>query len=1380
MLFDEKKRASLLRKYEAEGGDRRRLCRLLAVISLSVTAREIADTMSRAGFKPTEGPQRWRVKDIVPVLDDLNRSGLVRTRAAWGRTRYALDPLLIGPLWREATRNGEWETLDRSVEAVLDLRTTALLPGRFNDGAECVRALRWTATLGNEESFAKVWSKMLNSESRSRTLSSDHAIVEAFANPPDERALEALRPSVANLVLSALLFLTLSDAEAYRRSANALFHYVARRGGDCPQPLRLLYAERLILHGRLKEARASLDGVEDASCACLSALLALSEDGDERKALDLMEAGLEELRRRGARRPFFASWAGMFYPILLMKAGASDAKIKGYLTGVKTWGTSESLKPLLPMLKTLLKLPGKREDLAARFSLIEDGLAAFPGLLLAHWLGLDSKEAAPAILKAADWLEERGLTFVSSEIRAVWGNEAQRRAVPHPLSDILATGNEWDRLLDALENIGGRSAPADARRADRRILWEVGWTVYGEQDKEVEVHSLVPIEQSRRRNGWSKGRRIALKRLSETGDSIAGVTEQDLRAARAITRMEGYYGVEYRIDIEQALLALAGHPFLVREDRAERVEVLEVEPVLTVHQEKGGCRLQLTPYPSSFGGAFRVVLDGPNRLAVTRFAREHLRMASLVGEDGVVLPDSMRKRLMETLEKLPPSIVVHSDVEGVGSRAEVVQADGRICVQLQPNGDGLEVEAVVRPLGPSGASCRPGAGGTTFFGSLDGRRVQALRDLSEEAEALAAFLKACPALSQGEETREAHWLLMDPALALEFLSQVDELGDAVTTEWPHGQSMKLVGRSVEGGSFKASLRRSQDWFALSGEVQVDEERVLQMGRLIKGLQEGYGRFVNLGNGEFLPLAEDFKRRLEALVKLGDMRGEEVRLPPLAAGLAEELLDGAGQVDADPEWRADCRRVEEAQKLVPQVPSTLHGELRDYQQEGFRWLMRLAHLGAGACLADDMGLGKTIQTLAMLVARGPEGPSLVVAPTSVCPNWADEARRFAPTLNVKELKQAGRDEVLAGLAPMDLLVLSYGLLQSERARLSKVPWNVVVLDEAQAIKNTGAKRSLAAMKLNGRFRVATTGTPIENQLSELWNIFRFLNPGYLGSAESFSRRFAVPIERDGDRVARQQLRRMIRPFILRRTKDEVLNELPEKTEITLTVDLNEQEWSFYEALRRKTLEDFAAGPGPAEKIHVFAALMKLRRACCNVVLAGSPAEMPSAKLEAFADLLGEVRGGGHKALVFSQFVDHLAILRDWLTERGIPFQYLDGATPPEERRRRVAAFQAGEGDCFLISLRAGGTGLNLTAADCVIHMDPWWNPAVEEQASDRAHRIGQTRPVTVYRIVARGTIEEKIVALHAWKRDLADGLLEDSGRAVKLSAEELLNLIRDPS
>jgi SNF2 family DNA or RNA helicase len=325
---------------------------------------------------------------------------------------------------------------------------------------------------------------------------------------------------------------------------------------------------------------------------------------------------------------------------------------------------------------------------------------------------------------------------------------------------------------------------------------------------------------------------------------------------------------------------------------------------------------------------------------------------------------------------------------------------------------------------------------------------------------------------------------------------------------------------------------------------------------------------------------------------------------------------------------------------------------------------------------------------------------------------------------------------------------------------------------------GTKRSVAAMKLEGDFRVATTGTPIENHLSELWNIFRFLNPNFLGSLESFNRRFAVPIERDGDKEARLRLKRVIQPFILRRSKEQVLEELPPKTEITIRVELKEEEQAFYEMLRRNAVEELSVNHATDQRFKIFAELMRLRRACCSASLVIQERDFPSAKMEAFSEILCELRDSGHKALVFSQFVDYLTIIKKHLDEEKISYQYLDGSTPPQERARRVAAFQAGEGDCFLISLKAGGTGLNLTAADYVIHMDPWWNPAVEEQASDRAHRIGQNRPVTVYRIVAKDTIEEKIVDLHAWKRDLAESLLDDSEVATRLSAEDMLSLIRE--
>jgi SNF2 family DNA or RNA helicase len=320
-----------------------------------------------------------------------------------------------------------------------------------------------------------------------------------------------------------------------------------------------------------------------------------------------------------------------------------------------------------------------------------------------------------------------------------------------------------------------------------------------------------------------------------------------------------------------------------------------------------------------------------------------------------------------------------------------------------------------------------------------------------------------------------------------------------------------------------------------------------------------------------------------------------------------------------------------------------------------------------------------------------------------------------------------------------------------------------------------------MNLQSGFKLITTGTPIENHLGELWNLFRFINPGLLGSLDNFNTKYANPIERSQDRNARNQLKKLIQPFILRRTKNQVLQELPSRTEVTLQVELTREELAFYEALRREAIAKLSGENqvnAGQKHLQVLAEIMKLRRACCNVKLVRPDIPLPSSKLQLFGEVLSELLDNKHKALVFSQFVDHLHIIREYLDSQKIKYQYLDGSTPAKDRKKRVEAFQAGEGDVFLISLKAGGTGLNLTAADYVIHMDPWWNPAVEDQASDRAHRIGQKRPVTIYRLVAKGTIEEKIVALHNQKRDLADSLLEGTDISGKVSTEALLNLINE--
>ena len=392
----------------------------------------------------------------------------------------------------------------------------------------------------------------------------------------------------------------------------------------------------------------------------------------------------------------------------------------------------------------------------------------------------------------------------------------------------------------------------------------------------------------------------------------------------------------------------------------------------------------------------------------------------------------------------------------------------------------------------------------------------------------------------------------------------------------------------------------------------------------------------------------------------------------------------------------------------------------------------------------------------------------------------EAARFAPTLNVQQFGPGDRAVTVADLRAFDLIICTFGLMQIENEMLAAVEWHTVIIDEAQAIKNAATKRSKAALKLDADFRVITTGTPIENNLGELHALFSFINPGLLGSREKFHRRFADPIQKTGNAQARRWLKKLISPFILRRLKHDVLEDLPPRTEIVLDVEMSEAETAFYEAIRQRAVANLETQDAESGErgIRILAEITRLRRACCNPKLVAKHGPAPaSSKLATFAETLDSLLEADHKVLVFSQFVDHLAILRKHLESERIAYQYLDGSTSPKRRQQAIDAFQTGEGDVFLISLKAGGTGLNLTAADYVIHMDPWWNPASEDQASDRAHRIGQLRPVTVYRLVTKGTIEEKIVALHHEKRDLASSLLEGTDTGRKLNPEELLALIR---
>ena len=438
-----------------------------------------------------------------------------------------------------------------------------------------------------------------------------------------------------------------------------------------------------------------------------------------------------------------------------------------------------------------------------------------------------------------------------------------------------------------------------------------------------------------------------------------------------------------------------------------------------------------------------------------------------------------------------------------------------------------------------------------------------------------------------------------------------------------------------------------------------------------------------------------------------------------------------------------------------------------------------HWGAGVCLADDMGLGKTVQTIACLLAHAQEGAQMVVAPASVVGNWQREVNRFAPSLRIvmlNELALADRETNIQSLSAGDLLILTYGLLVSESEVLTAREWTTVCLDEAHTIKNRDTKSSAAAMRLQATNRIILTGTPIQNHLGELWNLMQFINPGLLGSYDHFSNRFINPIDA-GAEEPRLQLRRLVSPFLLRRTKQEVARELPDKVEIQVPVSLSTDEMAIYEVIRRQAKQELEQSS--TLSVNTLSLITKLREAACSAALVEKKWKGTSSKLETMLDKLQQMLEEGNRVLIFSQFTSFLDIAQEVISDAGITdFYYLNGSTPMRQRQQMVEGFQRGDKRVFLISLKAGGLGLNLTGANYVIHLDPWWNPAIEQQATDRAYRIGQQQKVTVYHLIAEHTIEEKILRLHDTKRSLADSLLEGADMSHKMTAEEMLALIEE--
>lgn len=768
--------------------------------------------------------------------------------------------------------------------------------------------------------------------------------------------------------------------------------------------------------------------------------------------------------------------------------------------------------------------------------------------------------------------------------------------------------------------------------------------------------------------------------------------------------------------------------------------------------------------------------EGARRLTLLDVRPEIRAALEVLSKDAGHFPPEAHAQLLETLAALAQQVPVAMPRSVLGESVPV-QCLPVLRLEARPRGS-VQLELRVKPL-PDAPAQRPGEGPRDVHLRRGIKPVHAVRDLGAELDVMHALARELPlGTAQPDPHRPFLYEFEHGSDVFELLEEAGRRAEPPILEWV-GKPLRNLGPTGPR-ALRVEVRNGIDWFGALGELSVFGERV-ELGRLLEAARRD-ASYVEVAPQTYIELSETLRDHLKRVAAHTRRVKDDVLIGPSAIDALRELKRAGATVDGDTKWKKLVTNAEGARDLVPELPAGLDAKLRPYQLEGFQWLTRLAYWGAGGVLADDMGLGKTLQALAVLLDRAADGPALVVVPTSVLFNWRDEAKRFAPKLRVHLYPELSRDaDALKHLGKNDVLVVSYGLLVRDAKKLAREGFATVVFDEAQQLKNPGTQRYRAAKSLKADFKFALSGTPIENHLGELWSLFSLVFPPLLGTWDEFRERYALPIEKRIAPAAAPELAQVLQPFLLRRTKSEVASELPARTDVRVPIVLSAAEWELYEDTRLAALSDLES-PGNVlreqeRRVQVLAMLTRLRLAASHPRLLDDSSPHASSKLARLMELVEELTAEGQRMLIFSQFTSHLALVKAALDARGISSLGLDGSTTAADRKKRVKEFQEGSEPVFLISLKAGGVGLNLTAATNVIQLDPWWNPAVEDQASDRAHRLGQNHPVTVYRLVAMNTVEELMLGLHARKRALIAEVLEGKSAAGKLSSDELLALLR---
>lgn len=981
------------------------------------------------------------------------------------------------------------------------------------------------------------------------------------------------------------------------------------------------------------------------------------------------------------------------------------------------------------------------------FGVPKDGLYKLEGLQPAAAIMLHEMSAYMAISSS-----------VKNEMSALFGGK--------PILANIHRKASWEVLLSEIDSTVGQNI--DIR--PRRIIYFI---------KGRELSSIV--EQRQNADGtWEDYEPLSINVLKNAGYESMDMIDTQIAmglANREQWQSDAYIVIPYLLGTDRLYY---GYEFTSR-----RTQAIITQEAPYVEFSGQGAEISISSNAKIKNGVpckHTIKIDGKNYTLITLNPLQKDILAKLLKHD--TLPASAAPTLRKTIESLKGIIEVR---ENILSNVELnaYESDGHIALRIVPFkeefGSAYRLTILASPLADGTARLVPGIGEEFVYDEdLSGNTHCVHRNMMAEMENYQAVVDYAQQFNLEFSSYNVFDIAYDHIL-LNFLAFCHRNPDKYIIEWPNGQVLKFKGILTET-DIEIEVKSDIDWFTIEGNVRIGVD-LLNLDQLISAYTtDSYDGFIRIGENEYVQMTEKLRKhiaQLDAVLKAGEKRKRSV--PKYLVGVLAHTLEKMNHKEDDG-FREFRDKMKQAYHKEVTIPEGLQATLRPYQVEGYQWLSRLDEWGAGACLSDDMGLGKTLQALAFILSKAECGASLVVAPKSVIPNWVAETQKFAPTLNVHVLNnESDREQTVNDAGAHTLILCTYGVLTSEADLLATKKWNVVCLDEAHQIKNRTTMASQSAMNLKSKSRIILTGTPLQNHVGELWNLMQFINPGMLGKWNTFRDTF---VNADLDDEHRAMLKEMTQPFILRRTKQEVLADLPEKTETTHYVTLTNEEFEVYETMRRRVELKLKKNKNKEERtiarqidLTYFEELMKLRLASCDMHLLHDRWKFKSSKITALMEILETLMDvPRNNIIVFSQFTTFLALIKPELESRGWEHLYLDGQTPMNKRKTIVEEFQQGKKRIFLSSLKAGGLGINLTQANYVILTDPWWNPAIENQATDRAHRIGQKRCVSVIRLISEHTIEEKILKLHDKKRTMSEDVLDGTAESNKLSYDDILEMV----